>query len=288
MLTQTAKQTTVNRKVKIQGIGFHLGQPSNLSICPASADTGIVFERTDFENFRIPALFDNVGHVAYTTALIKDGVMVSTVEHLLSALSGCGVDNAIIQIDAIEVPILDGSARQFVDLIEEAGIVELEAPRQFLRVLKPVEVSQGASRAVLLPADNFSVDCTIDFDHPRIGRQQKILQFENGNYQEQIAAARTFIFQNELNWRRNLGQVRNGTTQTSVILGAHDILNPDGLRFIDEFVRHKMLDLMGDLALIGKRLIGHVKATRSGHSLHNKLIKSLLNKPDTWEVAHLP
>lgn len=283
--TQGVGQTTIGRRVEVCGLGFHLAQHARVTICPAPADTGIVFERVDFFNFRIPALAEHVGHVAYSTALLKDGVMVCTIEHLLSALYGCHLDNAIIEINAAEVPILDGSARPFVQLIQEAGVVELDAPRKYLRVLKPVEVESGERRIRLSPAPALSVDCTIEFDHPLIGRQQTCFTFDNGAYPRHIAAARTFIFEDEFSWRRQIGQVRGGSPETAVVLTGKNLLNHDGLRFEDEFVRHKTLDILGDIALLGRPLLGQIEAVRSGHGLHNQLVNKLLAQPDAWEVA---
>jgi UDP-3-O-[3-hydroxymyristoyl] N-acetylglucosamine deacetylase len=282
---QGKRQTTVARRIAVSGIGFHLAQPCRLAICPAPADTGIVFERTDFYRFRIPALARYVGHVAYSTALLKDGVMVCTVEHLLSALYGCHIDNAVIELDAAEVPILDGSARALVELIKEAGTVELPEPRKYLRVLKPVEVVSGERRIRLTPAPALTVDCTIEFDHPLIGRQQTCFTFENGEYPKHIASARTFIFQDEFCWRREVGQVRGGSPDTAVVLTGDGLLNGDGLRFEDEFVRHKTLDVLGDFALLGRPLLGQIEAVRSGHGLNNELVNKLLSEPDAWDVV---
>lgn len=283
--SETPRQTTVARRVALRGIGFHLAQPCRVAICPAPADTGIVFERVDFDRFRIPALAAHVGHVAYSTALLKGGVIVCTVEHLLSALYGCHIDNAVVELDGPEVPITDGSARPFVELIHEAGTLELDEPRKYLRVLKPVEVEAGERRIRLTPADALTVDCTIEFDHPLIRRQRTSFTFENGAYRREIAAARTFIFEDEFSWRRQIGQVRGGSPDTAVVLTEKELRNGDGLRFEDEFVRHKTLDILGDIALVGRPLLGRIEAVRSGHGLHNELVSKLLSQPDAWEVV---
>jgi len=279
-------QTTVARRVEVCGIGFHLAQLCRMAICPAPANTGIVFERTDFDHFRIPARTQYVAHVAYSTGLVRNGVMVCTVEHLMSALFGCHVDNAIIELDSVEVPIFDGSARQFVEMIQSAGLIELDSPRRFIRVRKPISVALADREVTLAPAgSDLEIECTIDFDHPLIKRQQLSMVCENGTFRDAIGDARTFIFFDEFTWRRRCGQVRGGSTTTAVVLTRNALLNSDGLRYRDEFVRHKTLDLMGDLALLGYPLIAKVTAMRSGHALHNDVAAKLMADTSAWELV---
>lgn len=212
--------------------------------------------------------------------------MVCTVEHLMSALFGCHIDNAIVQMDSVEVPIMDGSAQPFVEMIESAGLEELDTPRRFLRVRKFVSVNAGDRSVTLAPADSdLSVDCSIDFEHPLIKQQRISFTCKNGTFKEQIGTARTFIFSEEFKWRRRCGQVRGGSPATAVVLTRDKVLNSDGLRYPDEFVRHKTLDLLGDLALLGYPLIGKVTAVRSGHALHNAVTAKLLSDPSAWELV---
>jgi UDP-3-O-[3-hydroxymyristoyl] N-acetylglucosamine deacetylase len=226
--------------------------------------------------------------VSYATTLMKSGVMISTVEHLLSALLGCGVDNAVIEVDSLEVPILDGSSREWVALIEGVGIVELEAPRAYLRVLKRVEVAEKNRTMSIEPAEEFRITCEIDFNHPLIGLQQREISFRLGNYAREIAPARTFGFVHELELLRQNGLARGGSLENAIALTPEGILNPDPLRFEDEFVRHKILDIIGDLALAGLPILGHVHASRSGHGLHTMLLSTLLRDRSAWEVINTP
>lgn len=256
-----------------------------MTVKPAPAYTGYLFRRVDLNDFEIPASPQYVTHVSYATTLMKSGVMIATVEHLLSALLGCGVDNAIIEVDSLEVPILDGSSQQWVDLIAQAGIVALDAPRAFLRVLKRIEVSEKNRTMSIEPADEFRISCVIDFNHPMIGVQERELSFRVGNYAQDIAPARTFGFVEELELLRQNGLARGGSLENAIALTPQGILNDEPLRFGDEFVRHKILDIIGDLALCGMPILGHVHAVRSGHGLHTMLLSTLLRDREAWEVT---
>jgi UDP-3-O-[3-hydroxymyristoyl] N-acetylglucosamine deacetylase len=253
---------------------------------PAPAYTGYVFRRSDLNDFEIPASPQYVTHVSYATTLMKSGVMIATVEHLLSALLGCGVDNAIIEVDSLEVPILDGSGKPWVELIERAGVVALEAPRAYLRVLKRVEVSEKNRVMSIEPADEFRITCEIEFDHPMIGRQRRKISFRAGSYAQEIAPARTFGFVEEIEMLRQNGLARGGSLENAIALTRDGMLNPEPLRFEDEFVRHKILDIIGDLALVGAPILGHVRASRSGHGLHTMLLSTLLRDCEAWEVIN--
>jgi UDP-3-O-[3-hydroxymyristoyl] N-acetylglucosamine deacetylase len=271
-----SKQTTLGESFSATGVGLHSASPVNVKVRPAPAYTGYVFRRTDLSDFEIPASPQYVTHVSYATTLMKSGVMIATVEHLLSALLGCGVDNAIIEVDSLEVPILDGSSREWVELIERSGVVELEAPRAYLRVLKRIEVSEKNRVMSIEPADEFRLTCEIEFNHPMIGLQQREISFLVGSYAKEIAPARTFGFAEEIEMLRQNGLARGGSLENAIALTSDGFLNSDPLRFDDEFVRHKILDIIGDLALAGMPILGHVRASRSGHGLHTMLLSTLL------------
>jgi UDP-3-O-[3-hydroxymyristoyl] N-acetylglucosamine deacetylase len=225
-----------------------------------------------------------VTHVSYATTLMKSGVMISTVEHLLSALYGCGIDNAIIDVDSLEVPILDGSSRRWVELIELAGVAELLASRNYLRILKRVEVTDKNRVMSIEPAEEFRISCEIDFEHPMIGHQVLEIGLSRESYISEIASARTFGFVHELEMLRQNGLARGGSLDNAIALTPEGILNPDPLRFRDEFVRHKILDIIGDIALCGLPILGHIRASRSGHGLHTMLLSTVLRDSSAWEI----
>jgi UDP-3-O-[3-hydroxymyristoyl] N-acetylglucosamine deacetylase len=247
-----------------------------LRLLPAPVSTGIVFRRTDLENFRIEASGRNVARVSYATSLMKKGVFISTTEHLLSALTGAGVDNVVVELDSLEVPILDGSAQPFARLIAQAGTRKQRARRSYAKVLKPLEIAEGAKRIAVYPAETFRVTYRIAFSSPLIGEQEFEFSAARHSYESEIAPARTFGFLDEVEALRKSGLVRGGSLENAVVLGRDRILNPEGLRFPDEFVRHKILDLIGDLALLGHPLVGHVVVERGGHALHYALVDRLL------------
>ena len=280
------KQTTIGRSFKASGAGLHSNSPVKVMVHPAPAYTGYLFRRTDLKAFEIPAAPQYVAHVSYATTLMKSGVMIATVEHLLSALMGSGVDNAIIEIDSLEVPILDGSSRPWVGMIEQSEVVPLQAPRAFLRILKRVEVSEKDRAMSIEPASDFRISCEIDFPHPLIGRQRHQVRLHNGSYAAEIAPARTFGFVEEIELLQQNGLARGGSLENAIALSRDGMLNPEPLRFADEFVRHKILDIIGDLALCGMPILGHVRAVRSGHGLHTMLISTLLRDRLAWEVTH--
>jgi UDP-3-O-[3-hydroxymyristoyl] N-acetylglucosamine deacetylase len=279
-------QTTIGSRFTARGVGLHSNSGVNVTVRPAPAYTGYLFRRTDLKDFEIPAAPQYVAHVSYATTLMKSGVMIATVEHLLSALMGCGVDNAIIEVDSLEVPILDGSSLKWVELIERAGIVALQAPRAFLRILKRVEVNEKNRAISIEPADTFRITCEIDFPHPLIGNQQREVRLHNGNYAAEVAPARTFGFVEELEQLKQSGLGRGGSLENAIALTRDGILNPEPLRFADEFVRHKILDIIGDLALCGMPILGHIRACRSGHGLHTRLLSTLLRDRAAWEITH--
>jgi UDP-3-O-[3-hydroxymyristoyl] N-acetylglucosamine deacetylase len=278
------KQSTIRQSFTIDGVGLHSNSPVTVTVRPAPAYTGYLFRRSDLNLFEIPASPANVTHVSYATTIMKSGVMISTVEHLLSALYGCGIDNAYIDVDSLEVPILDGSSRQWVELIDEVGMAELMAPRNYLRVLKRIEVHEKNRVMSIAPGDEFRISCEIDFAHPLIGLQQFEIGLTRDSYRREIAAARTFGFVHELEMLRQNGLARGGSLDNAIALTPEGILNPDPLRFPDEFVRHKILDIIGDLALCGLPILGHIHAARSGHGLHTMLLSTLLRDRSAWEI----
>jgi UDP-3-O-[3-hydroxymyristoyl] N-acetylglucosamine deacetylase len=257
-----------------------------LRILPAPAGTGIVFRRTDLDDFEIEASGRNVARVSYATSLMKKGVLISTTEHLLSAFIGAGIDNAIVELDNLELPILDGSARPFVEMIEKAGIRRQRKTRTYLRVVREVELREGDKFIAVYPANTYSVSYSINFPHPQIGRQTFCVQLTNGSYVREIAPARTFGFLHEADAMRQQGLIRGASTENAIVLNRETVLNPP-LRFVDEFVRHKVLDLIGDLALIGKQILGSVVADRAGHAMHTALVSRLLRDKSYWEETSL-
>ena len=281
-------QTTLAKAVETKGVGLHTAVPVQISLLPAPPDTGYVFRRTDLGDFEIPATVESVAHCSYATTLMRTGVMLSTVEHLLSALRGCGIDNAYIEVDNLEVPIMDGSAEAFAEMIENAGVVEQPLARRALMVRERVTVEAGNRRISIEPADAYEIDCTIDFPHPLIGVQHRSVILDNGSFARDIASARTFGFIEEVEALRRANLIRGGSLDNAIVLTKHGMLNETGLRFPDEFVRHKILDIVGDLALLGMSLLGRVKAERSGHLLHASLMSSLLRNRAAWEIIDLP
>jgi UDP-3-O-[3-hydroxymyristoyl] N-acetylglucosamine deacetylase len=280
-----ANQHTIAAPVSVSGIGLHTGVKVNLRLCPAPANTGVLFRRIDLEGFAIEAQSRNVARVSYATSLMKKGVLISTTEHLLSALGGLDVDNALVEIDNLELPILDGSARPFVELVSKAGIRRQRAKRSFIKILKPVEVVDGMRRMAVYPADAFRVTYRIAFPHPLIGEQ--FIEFAGGSsdYAADIAPARTFGFLEELEMLRKNGLIRGGSLENAVVLDRRGVINPEGLRFPDEFCRHKLLDLIGDFSLLGHPLLGHVVAERAGHAMHAQLVSRLLRDKSSWKFV---
>jgi UDP-3-O-[3-hydroxymyristoyl] N-acetylglucosamine deacetylase len=253
-----------------------------LRLRPASAGSGIIFRRTDLDDFEVEATGRNVARVSYATSLMKKGVLISTTEHLLSALIGCGIDNAIVELDNLELPILDGSARPFVELIAKVGIRKQRRPRTYLRILKGLELREGNKFIAVYPAETYSVQYTINFPHPLIGKETFRVDLSDGNYLRDIAAARTFGSREEEQAMRNMGLIRGASRENCIVLTRDGIENPP-LRYPDEFVRHKVLDLIGDLALLGRQILGTVVADRAGHAMHTALVSRLLRDRSLWE-----
>ncbi len=282
-----SRQTTLARPVEIEGIGLHTGVHARVRLRPAPAYTGFLFRRTDLEGFEIPASPEYVAHVSYATALVRAGVMIMTVEHLLAALYACDVDNALIELDAPEVPILDGSAAPFVQMIARAGRALLDAPRHYVRVRKCLRVGDAEKHITLSPDWTLRVSCTIEFAHPFVGRQHQEVILTEEVFAQELAPARTFGFLEDVEMLRRRGLIRGGSLQNAIVLDHTRILNPEGLRFPDEFVRHKIVDLLGDLALLGHPLLARVEAWRPGHALNNAAVAALLRDPEAWELTEV-
>src|ERR1700691_4209283 len=252
-----------------------------MRLVPAPSDTGIVFRRVDLDNFLIEAHGRNVARVSYATSLMKKGVLLSTTEHLLAALYSCGVDNVYIDIDAIEVPILDGSSQPFIEMLERAGVRRLRRRRRYLKVLRPLEIADGDRRMGIYPSNDFRVHCMVDYAHPSIGRQEIELVVNRQTFSDTLARARTFGFLDELERLRAVDLIRGGSLENAIVLTHDGIMNGE-LRFPDEFGRHKTLDLIGDLALVGRPLLARVVAQKAGHALHTQLVSRLLADPSLW------
>lgn len=281
-------QRTLKNTIRATGVGLHSGEKIYLTLKPAPADTGIVFCRTDLEPVvEIPALAQNVGDTTLSTTLMKDGARVDTVEHLLSAMAGLGIDNAYVELSAAEVPIMDGSAGPFVFLIQSAGIQEQAVAKKFIRIKRRVEVTDGDKWATFEPFEGFKVTFTIDFDHPvfRGGRQQVSVDFSSTSFVKEVSRARTFGFMRDFEYLRSKNLALGASMDNAIAVDDYRILNEDGLRYDDEFVKHKVLDAIGDLYLLGNSLIGEFKGHKSGHGLNNILLRELIAQEDAWEVA---
>ncbi|MBI4482390.1 MAG: UDP-3-O-acyl-N-acetylglucosamine deacetylase [Acidobacteria bacterium] len=275
------RQTTVGRSISVAGIGLHTGCRVNLALSPAPSDTGIVFRRTDLDHFPIEAQEKHVARVSYATTLMKRGVMISTVEHLLGTLYALQLDNAYVDLDSLEVPILDGSGAPFVDMVRAAGIEEQQEPKRFLTLRDPIVIRSSGRSIRAVPSLQFKITYHIDFPHPLIRRQSLALEVTPERFAGQIAPARTFGFYHEVEGMRRNGLARGGSLENALVLDEKGLLNGQRLRFADEFVRHKILDLLGDLALIGRPLRAHILAEKAGHSLHTHLASRILASVDS-------
>jgi len=278
-------ETTTQRPVEAVGVGLHSGVPVKIRVLPAPPSTGIVFIRTDLEGFRIQASWRYVQKVSYATSLMRQGVLISTTEHLLSTFYSMGIDNAFIEIDNLEVPILDGSGQVFVEMLKAAGLRESRRRRKYLRIRREVEVESNGKRIRIEPADKFQLTCDVFFPHALVGRQVIEMEVTPENYARELAPARTFGFEYELAQMRDMGLIRGATLDNAVCFDREKVLNEGGLRFPDECGRHKALDLIGDLALIGKPLLGHVIAEKAGHAMHFALVNRIMSDPTLYEIV---
>jgi UDP-3-O-[3-hydroxymyristoyl] N-acetylglucosamine deacetylase len=277
-------ETTIQRPVEAAGVGLHSGVPVKVRILPAPPSTGIVFLRTDLDRFPVPASWRHVARVSYATSLMRQGVLISTTEHMLSVFYSMGLDNAYVEIDNLEVPILDGSGLPYVKLIESAGLKQHRRLRRYLRVRRAVMVEDHGRRISILPAESFQLTCEVFYDHPLVGRQMLEMEVIPDHYASQIAPARTFGFEADLGRMKDMGLIRGASLENAVCFNGDRVMNPGGLRFPDECCRHKALDLIGDLALLGKPLLGHVIAERAGHAMHTALVNKIMSDPSLYEI----
>jgi UDP-3-O-[3-hydroxymyristoyl] N-acetylglucosamine deacetylase len=282
------RQRTLKNTIRATGIGLHSGNKVYLTLKPGEIDGGIRFRRTDLQPpVEIPANALLVNDTVMSTNLVRDGVKIGTVEHLMSAMAGLGIDNAIVEVSAAEIPIMDGSAGPFVFLLQAAGIIEQHAPKKLVRILRTIEVHDGDKYAAFNPYNGFRVAFTIDFDHPAFHEDHKnaCVDFSTTAYVKEVSRARTFGFMRDIEylWSRNLA--RGGSMENAIVLNDEGVMNADGLRYEDEFVRHKMLDAIGDLYLLGHGIIGEYRGYKSGHGLNNALLRALLDQPDAWEIV---
>jgi UDP-3-O-[3-hydroxymyristoyl] N-acetylglucosamine deacetylase len=282
-------QRTLRRSVSCSGIGLHSGNKVTLSLKPAPADYGIRFQRADLGGLEIPATVRHLGGIdQYQTGLTREAVSVETVEHLLAALTALGIDNVVVELNSPEVPIMDGSAAPFVYLImNEAGVKRLQAPRRYLKVLRPLSMTHGDKRIALYPSDTFKVTYSISFDHPLLRHQSRTMKISEESFVEEIAPARTFGFLKEVEMLRQRGLALGGSLDNAIVLGETGVLN-SALRFEDEFVRHKILDVIGDLSLVGHPVVGHLVAHRGGHALHTAFAAKILEETDAWQIVESP
>lgn len=281
-------QLTIQRPAEVEGVGLHTAVRSRVRLLPAPADTGIVFRRTDLDGFEVQAHICHLARVSYATSLMKDGVLISTTEHLLAALYSCGIDNVYVEIDALELPILDGSSRPFVELLARAGTRRLRRRRRYIKVVKPLEFCDGDRRIGIYPADEFRVRCFVDYGHPAIGPQDIELSVDREAFSTELAPARTFGFLKDFVGLQAMGLIRGGSLANAIVLDDSSVLNGP-LRFGDEFGRHKALDLIGDLALLGRPLQASIVAHRAGHALHTQLVTRLLEDRSLWvETTDVP
>lgn len=284
------KQRTPNKLIQATGVGLHSGEKVLLTLHPAPINTGIVFRRTDLDPIvEVKASYENVCDTMLCTSLQHNGVKVATVEHLMSALAGLGIDNAYIDVNAPELPIMDGSAAPFVFLIQSAGIREQSAKKRFIRILKPVRVEDGDKYVQFLPHDGYKISFQIDFDHPVFNSKPQTAEFDFSatSYIKQVSRARTFGFLSDYEKLRQVGLVNGGSLDNAIVVDDYRIVNEDGLRFDDEFVKHKVLDAVGDLYLLGSGLIGAFEGYKSGHGLNNKLVRALMQQEDAWEYTYV-
>jgi UDP-3-O-[3-hydroxymyristoyl] N-acetylglucosamine deacetylase len=280
-------QRTLRRSISCAGIGLHSGKKVTLSLKPAPAGSGIRFRRTDLSGLEIPARVSHVGAVAYATQLKLGDARVETVEHLLAALASTRIDNAIIELNTPEVPIMDGSSAPFIYLVQEAGVRTLTEPRSYLKITRPVTLTRGDKQIALFPSDHFKVSYTIGFDHPLLRHQARTIVLTEDSFVEDIAPARTFTFLKEVEMLRQNGLALGGSLDNAIVIGDTGVLN-SSLRFEDEFVRHKILDLVGDFALLGHPVIAHAVVHRGGHALHTAMAAQLLQESDAWQLVSEP
>ncbi len=288
-MTNYFPQQTLNRAVSCSGIGVHSGRKTTITIKPAPENFGIRFKRIDLPGTPdIPALFKMVVDTSLATVVGKKGVIVSTIEHLMAAFAGLSIDNALVEIDGYEMPIMDGSARDFTSIMERAGIKKQNKNRWFFVATRPITIQDTDKYVTVTPYSAFKITCTISFDNPLIGAQTLCFNLSSNNFKKEISRARTFGFIKDLNYLKMFNLGRGGSLDNAVVIDDDRILNPGGLRYKDEFVRHKLLDCLGDFSLLGMPILGHIKTHKSGHGLNHAFIKKFLSQKDAWETRPIP
>ncbi|MCD4743438.1 MAG: UDP-3-O-acyl-N-acetylglucosamine deacetylase [Desulfobacteraceae bacterium] len=279
-------QKTLAQEVVCLGIGVHSGKETTITVKPAQANHGIAFRRTDLPGmYDIQALFKRVVDTSLATVLGANGAIVSTIEHLMAAFAGLGIDNALVEINDYEVPVMDGSAKEFVSSFIKAGIEEQQAPKQFFVVKEPIKLSDGDKYVVVYPEKSRRITCFVDFDHPLIGEQEFVFDPDTDNFGEEISGARTFGFMKDIEYLKKFGLGKGGSLDNAIIIDKDKILNKEGLRYKDEFVRHKLLDSLGDFSLLGMPIMGHIKTCKSGHALNHLFIRKFLQEKDKWKTC---
>ena len=281
-------QTTVQNTVSKSGIGLHSARLVDVSICPAPSNTGIVFRRSDVSSVdtEIKALSHNIADTMLNSRIMNDdGVDIGTIEHLMAAFAGLGVDNAYVDVNAAELPAMDGSSEPFCAMINEAGIAVLKAPRKYIKILKPIRIAHGESVAEITPADRLEIDITIDFNDPLIGKSQYFYIHDDGSFEAELASARTFCCYRDLAKMRAAGYALGGSLDNAIVVNEGILMNEQGLRYTDEFVRHKTLDCIGDMSLAGLQLIGHITAVKPGHAVNNMLLSAILADESAWMIV---
>ena len=288
-MLEYCRQRTLAAPVHCSGVGVHSGRNVNLTITPAPENHGIKFQRIDLtDSPRINALFNMVVDTSLATVIGHEGAIVSTIEHLMASFSGLSIDNALVRLDNYEMPILDGSARQFTQLILETGIVEQESPRSYFIVKKPILLEAHDKYVKLYPSDTPTLTCTIEYNHPLIQTQTCSIELNTANFEREICSARTFGFVQDIEMMKRYGLGRGGTLDNAVVIDTDHVLNEDGLRYPDEFVRHKLLDCIGDFTLLGMPILGHIKAFKSGHAFNHAFLKEFFARKDAWETVSSP
>ena len=281
-------QTTISREQKFTGIGLHSGKNVTVRLLPAEANTGIIFVRKDLNDFTIKASAENVVNTTMCTVIGKDGVIIQTVEHFLSALAATGIDNLYIEVDAPEMPIMDGSAAPFIYIIRETGIKSLKKLKKYIKIKDKIEIIENDKKVSISPSNTFEMSFFLDYNHPLINKQFYNIDLGKESYVDEISRARTFGFLQEVEKLRAMNLALGGSLENAVVIDGDTILNPEGLRYSDEFVRHKILDALGDLYLIGYPVIGSYFGHKAGHNLNNKLCQKILNTPEAWELVEFP
>jgi UDP-3-O-[3-hydroxymyristoyl] N-acetylglucosamine deacetylase len=283
------RQRTLKQPASCSGIGLHSGKAVNLTIKPAAINYGIKFIRTDLQdNPSINAHFNKVVDTSLATVIGSNGCIVSTIEHLMASFAGFSIDNAMVELDAYEVPVMDGSAGPFIDLIKTAGIKEQPAARHFFVIKEPIVLEEDSKKVAVYPADTFKITCSIEFDHPLIGRQSYEMEISDDGFEAEICRARTFGFLHEVEYMKRYGLARGGSLENAVVIDKHRILNQDGLRYSDEFVRHKILDCLGDFSLLGMPILGHLVVEKSGHAFNHAFLEKFFSEKRSWETRIVP